>query len=271
MLAEAVHSVADTGNQGLLLLGGSRARSRASSEHPFGYGQESYFWAFVVAVVIFVLGGVFAITEGVDKFRHPHDIESPIVAIVILAVGILLEGASLRTAVIEANKLRQGMSYWEFIRKTKRAELSVVLLEDSGAVLGLVIALSGLITAMVTGDSRFDAIGSICIGVLLCTIAIILARELRSLLTGEAADPKRIEKIRQLLISASSVKRLIHMRTMHFGADELLIGAKLEFDANLSTSELASEINKVEVIVREGLSIETVIYIEPDIYKSETE
>ncbi len=267
MLAEAVHSVADTGNQGLLLLGGKWARRKPSKEHPFGYGQESYFWAFVVAVVIFVLGGVFAITEGIDKLRHPHEIESPLVAVCILVAGIFLEGGSLITAIKAANKIRGENSFWQFIHKTKQADLSVVLLEDLGAVLGLIIALAGIIVAHFTGNPRYDAIGSICIGTLLCVIAVILARELRGLLTGEAAGERRTEKIKALLLSVPSVKRLIHMRTMHFGANDILIGAKLQFDNNLTLEALTKEINKVENAVREGLSIGVVIYIEPDFFE----
>jgi cation diffusion facilitator family transporter len=267
MLAEAVHSVADTGNQGLLLLGSYRASRKATAEHPFGFGQERYFWAFVVAVVIFVLGGVFAITEGIDKLRQPHEIEKPLVAIGILVLGIFLEGYSFRTAIIEANKRRGTRSLWEFIRRTKNAELPVVILEDFGALVGLTLALIGVGLAQITGESRFDALGSISIGVLLCLIAAVLSREMRSLLIGEAARPAQVEAISEALLSGEYVRQVIHVRTLHLGPEQILVAAKLEFDPAISFAALAEEIDRVEAAVLQAVPICRLIYIEPDLYK----
>ncbi len=187
MQAEAVHSLADSGNQALLLWGGASARKEASAEHPFGYGKERYFWSFVVALVLFSMGSLFAIYEGVSKLLHPHALVSPLVAVAVLVFGILLEGFSFRTAVVEAQPLRRGRSWWAFVRDTKNPELSVVLLEDLGALVGLLIALLGVGLAAYTGDARFDAMGSIAIGVLLGAIAVLLAIEMKSLLIGEGA------------------------------------------------------------------------------------
>ncbi|MCP4679121.1 MAG: cation transporter [Deltaproteobacteria bacterium] len=267
MLAEAVHSVADTGNQGLLLFGRSRAKRAASFDHPFGYGMERYFWAFVVAVVIFFLGGVFAISEGIEKLMHPHELKDPLVAVGILVAGLILEGLSLATAVRETNKVRGSLSMWQFVKHTKNAELPVVLLEDFGALVGLSLALIGIGIAYTTGDPRFDAAGSLAIGVLLCIISIILAREMRSLLTGEAARPEQLKLIRDTLESNDRVKRIIHMRTMHFGPTELLVAAKLEFDHSLSFDELTACINRIEAAVREAIPLVKNLYIEPDIYR----
>ncbi len=267
MLAEAVHSVADTGNQGLLLFGRYRAKRAESFEHPFGYGMERYFWAFVVAVVIFFLGGVFAINEGVEKLRHPHELKDPLVAVGILVAGIILEGLSLATAVREANKVRGSLSMWQFIRHTKNAELPVVLLEDFGALIGLALALFGIGAAYITNNPRFDAAGSLAIGVLLCIISVILAREMRSLLTGEAAHPTQLKLIRDILESDEQVKSIIHMRTMHFGPTDLLVAAKLEFDHSLTFDELTSHINEIEAAVREAVPLVKNLYIEPDIYR----
>jgi cation diffusion facilitator family transporter len=228
MLAESIHSVADTGNQGLLALGGQRARRAPDEEHPFGYGRERYFWAFLVAVVLFTVGGAFSLYEGVEKLRHPHELESPQWAIGILLVAVVLESFSLRTAVIESNHARGRESWWGFIRHSKSPELPVVLLEDTGALLGLTFALVGVGLAVVTGESRFDALGSVAIGVLLCVIAVVVGIEMRSLLLGESAGAATVGAIRQALTSAQGVRRLIHLRTMHLGPDELLVGAKVE-------------------------------------------
>lgn len=190
MLAESIHSVADSGNQGLLLLGGKRARKRADEEHPFGYGRERYFWAFVVALVLFSLGGAFATYEGISKIRQPHDVESPGVAIGILLFAILLETFSFRTAIVEANHVREGAPWWQFIRRSKNPELPVVLLEDLGALVGLGLALAAVVATLVTDDPLWDGIGTLSIGVLLSVIAVVLAMEMKSLLLGETADAR---------------------------------------------------------------------------------
>ena len=269
MLAEAVHSVADSGNQGLLLLGSSRGARKADTAHPFGYGRERYFWAFVVALVLFSMGGLFAMYEGVQKLREPHEIEDARIAIGILLFAIVLETFSLRTAVKEANKVRGTQSWWSFIRHTKSPELPVVLLEDIGAEVGLFLALIGVSLAEATGNPRWDALGSLSIGVLLVAIAILLATEMRSLLLGETAAPEQEAAIRTAIEGSPSVRRLIHMRTQHLGPEELLVGAKLELDSSLTFAEVAAAINGAETRLREAVPIARVVYLEPDIARAE--
>jgi cation diffusion facilitator family transporter len=269
MQAEAVHSLADTGNQALLLWGGASSKREASAEHPFGYGRERYFWSFVVAVVLFSLGSLFAIYEGAQKLRHPHELESPAWAVGILLFGVVLEGFSFRTAIRAAEERRRGRSWWGFIRGTKNPELPVVILEDLGALCGLLIALAGVGLAVATGDARFDAAGSIAIGVLLGVIAIVLAVEMKSLLIGEAATPANVAALHEAFLADESVRRVIHMRTLHVGPEELLVAAKLEFDSSLTLREVSRVINGVEARVRERLPIAKIIYIEPDVYDSE--
>lgn len=265
MLAESIHSVADSGNQGLLLLGGKRARRRADESHPFGYGRERYFWAFVVALVLFSLGGAFAIFEGVEKIRHPHKVESPAVAIGILLFAVVLEAYSFRTAIVEANKIRDGVGWWQFIRRSKNPELPVVLLEDFGAEVGLLIALGAVTATLATGDAVFDGIGTLSIGLLLTLIAVVLATEMKSLLLGETASPEVQTTIRSAIEDEPAVERLIHMRTEHLGPDELLIGAKVSFAEGLSMIELAGAVNRVEANVRRRVPEARVMYIEPDV------
>jgi cation diffusion facilitator family transporter len=267
MLAEAIHSVADTGNQALLILGGRKARRPPTAEHPFGFGHERYFWAFLVAVVLFTVGSLFALFEGYEKLRNPHELESPVWAIGVLLIAIVMEGFSLRTAVVESNKVRRkGQTWWSFVRRTKTPELPVVLLEDVGALLGLVFALAGVTLAVVTHEPRFDALGSIAIGLLLGVIAIILGREMRSLLIGEAAGPRDDAKIRAAVESTDGVRRLIHLRTMHLGPDELLVAGKLELERSLSFQEVVEVINRTEQRVRSAVQTARLIYLEPDVY-----
>jgi cation diffusion facilitator family transporter len=268
LLAEAIHSVADTGNQALLLLGGRRARRAPTPEHPFGYGSERYFWAFVVALVLFALGSIFAIAEGVEKLRNPHMLESPLVAYVILGIAILLEAFSLRTAIREAAKVRGEWSWWQFIRRATVPELPVVLLEDLGALLGLGTAVVGVTLTEITGNARWDALGSMGIGVLLGFIAIVLATEMKSLLIGESASSLLEDRIRAALTDGPEVRRIIHLRTLHLGPDELLVGAKLDFAAE-TVPEVARAIDTVEARVRNAVPIARVIYIEPDLYRSD--
>jgi cation diffusion facilitator family transporter len=269
MLAEAVHSLADTGNQGLLIFGAARAKREATLEHPFGFGRERYFWAFVVALVLFSLGSVFAIHEGVDKLFHPHEVVSPAVAICILVVAIALEGWSFRTAIVAARPARGSLNWWSFIRRSKSPELPVVLLEDFGALLGLVIALAGVTLSAVLGDPRFDAIGSIGIGALLGVIAIVLAVEMKSLLIGESAAKEIRSAIRSTIEESPTVRRLIHMRTLHLGPDELLVAVKVEFvDAGLDIPGLASAIDDLESAIRQQTPTARVIYVEPDVIRS---
>ncbi|MEE3326230.1 MAG: cation diffusion facilitator family transporter [Myxococcota bacterium] len=269
MLAEAVHSFADTTNQGLLLWGNAASTRAGDASHAFGYGRERYFWAFIVALIIFSMGSVFAIHEGVNKLQHPHALTDPSVAISILILGILLEGWSFRTAVREARPHKGSRSWWNFIHTTKSPELPVVLLEDFGALVGLVLALLGISLAALTGESRFDAIGSISIGVLLGVIALILAYEMKSLLIGESVRPEHEDLIRSCALAHPRVRRIIHLRTQHLSPDEILLGAKLEFEAGLSREELSQAINQIESEIREGLEGKAFIYIEPDLFDPE--
>lgn len=268
MLAEAVHSVADSGNQGLLLMGGARAKRRATREHPFGYGRERYFWAFVVTVVLFALGSLFALYEGYAKLKEAHEIRSPQIAIGILVVAIVMETVSLRTAVREANKVRGGASWPTFIRRSKNPELPVVLLEDIGAEVGLFLALGGVGLSLLTGDPVWDAVATIAIGILLGVIATALSIEMKSLLIGEGASEADLVAIRDALQSTPGVRRLIHLKTQHLGPEELLVAAKVALDPALSFPEVAGTINAAEEHVRARVPVARVIYLEPDMLTS---
>jgi cation diffusion facilitator family transporter len=268
MLAEAIHSVADTGNQGLLFLGGRRSRRAPTREHPFGFGPERYFWAFVVALVLFTLGSLFALAEGIDKVVHPEPIESPAVAYAVLAIAVVLEGLSLRTARRESLPSRGQRSWWEFIHTTKNPELPVVLLEDTGALTGLVLAFVGITLAEATGNDRWDAMGSIAIGVLLGVIAIVLAIEMKSLLIGESAQPEIEQRVRDAVGDGPEVTQLIHLRTMHLGPDDVLVAMKLEFAAH-DVPALARAIDTVEARVRAAVPSARLMFLEPDLYRPE--
>jgi cation diffusion facilitator family transporter len=266
MLAEAVHSLADTSNQALLLLGAARARRRATPEHPFGYGAERFFWAFVVAMMLFLAGGIFAIYEGASKLRHPHELDSPGWAVGVLLVAIGLESASFRVALRESEPLRGGASWWSFVRRSKIPELPVVLLEDAGALLGLLLALAGVGLSMLTGNPVWDAAASIAIGGLLCVIAVVLAAEMKSLLIGESASARHEGGIREALESAPGVQRLIHLRTLHIGPEQIFVGAKIEFDAALDLAGVAGAIDAAETRVRERVPGVSIMYLEPDLH-----
>jgi cation diffusion facilitator family transporter len=265
MLAEAIHSVADTGNQGLLMLGSKRSKKAATPKHPFGYGRERYFWAFAVALVLFTLGGAFAIYEGVSKLRHPHEPERFEIGLIILLVAVGLETYSFKTAWHEAKVAKGNASLARYIKSAKSPELPVVLLEDAGALLGLLFALVGLVLAKVTDNSRWDALGSLAIGLLLSAIAVFLCIEMKSLLIGESATDEELDKIEKTLADSPEVNKVIHMRTQHFGPEELLVGAKIEFDHSLDVPGLARAIDAVEGRLRAAVPIARVIYIEPDI------
>ena len=269
MLAESVHSLADTGNQGLLVLGGRQAARPATEEHPFGFGRDRYFWSFVVALVLFLVGGLFAIYEGVDKLRHPHDITSPAVALGILGVALVLESFSLRTAVKAANPLRKGRSWVEFIHRSKSPELPVVLLEDLGALVGLAFAFTGVTLAVVTGEPRFDGAATDAIGALLVVIAVVLVLETKSLLIGESASPEDRERIEAEITGAPHVRRLLSMKTLHLGPDELLVAAKVEFDRDLTVPALAAAVDGCEARVRDAMAIPCEIYLEPDLAREQ--
>ncbi|MDZ4827097.1 MAG: cation diffusion facilitator family transporter [Actinomycetota bacterium] len=267
LLAEAIHSAADTGNQGLLLHGGKSARRPADEQHPFGYGNRRYFWAFIVALVLFSLGGLFAIYEGIEKLRHPHELESIGLAIGLLVFAIGVEAWSFRTAIREANKVRGERSMLRFIRTSKGPELPVVLLEDTGALIGLVIALFGVTMAKITDEPRWDAAGSLAIGILLVIIALFLAVEMSSLLLGEPALDEDIAKMRTAITGNDKVRRIIHLRTEHIGPDEIVLAAKLEFDRDLTIEQLTQAIDDVEAAVRAAVPATRLIFLEPDLYR----
>lgn len=269
MLAESVHSVADSGNQGLLLLGGKRAKKAADEEHPFGYGRERYFWAFVVALVLFSLGGLFSLYEGYHKLEEAADggeLTSPGVAVVILLFAIVAEGFSFRTAIVESKKVKGEQSWWRFVRTAKSPELPVVLLEDLGALVGLLLALLGVTLAAITGDLLWDALGTMAIGILLLIIAVFLVIEMKSLLIGEGATAAQVAQIRTAMVDGSAVTRIIHLKAAHIGPDELLVAAKIGVAPALSVEELAKAINEAEARIRAAVPIARSIYLEPDLF-----
>ncbi len=269
MLAEGVHSIADASNQVLLLVGGKRARREADPAHPFGYGRERYLYAFIVAIVLFSVGGLFALYEAYEKWAHPHGIEGRWwwVPLAVLVVAIVMEAFSLRTAIVESNLVRGTQSWWAFIRGAKAPELPVILLEDIGALVGLVLALGGVSATLITGDGRWDAVGTASIGVLLVVIAVILAIETRSLLLGESATKEHIRAIEDALVGDGIVS-VIHLRTLHTGPDDLLVAAKIEVAAVSSAAEVAEAINAAEARVRTAVPLATRIYLEPDLRRS---
>ncbi|GHJ02770.1 MULTISPECIES: cation diffusion facilitator family transporter [Streptomyces] len=266
MLAESVHSVADSGNQGLLLLGGKRAQREATPQHPFGFGRERYIYAFLVSIVLFSVGGMFALYEGYEKIKHPHELEHWYWPVGVLIFAIIAEGFSFRTAIKESNPLRGKKSWKDFIRHAKAPELPVVLLEDLGALVGLVLALGGVGLALLTGNGVWDGIGTLCIGILLILIALILAAETKSLLLGEAAGVEVVQQIETAIVAGDTVTGIIHMRTLHLGPEELLVAAKIAVRHDGTATEIAAAINAAESRIREAAPIARVIYLEPDIY-----
>ncbi|MBA2951656.1 cation diffusion facilitator family transporter [Streptomyces himalayensis] len=266
MLAESVHSVADSGNQALLLVGGKKAQREATPQHPFGYGRERYIYAFLVSIVLFSVGGMFAIYEGYEKIKHPHELENWYWPVGVLVFAIIAETFSFRTAIKESNVLRGKKSWKEFVRHAKAPELPVVLLEDLGALVGLILALFGVGLTLITGDSVWDGIGTLCIGVLLILIALVLAAETKSLLLGEAAGTEEVAKIESAIVDGDTVTRIIHMRTLHIGPEELLVAAKIAVRHDNTAAEVAAAIDAAEARIRKDVPIARVIYLEPDIY-----
>lgn len=275
MLAEAIHSVADSGNQVLLLVGGKRAARDATDEHPFGYGRERYVYSFIVAIVLFSVGGLFALYEANHKWHEVHDghAEGPegwkqIVPLVVLAVAIVLEGLSFRTAVRETAKIKGDASYWTFIRRAKQPELPVILLEDFAALIGLVFAFLAVSLTLATDNQYFDVAGTALIGVLLIVVAITLGIETKSLLLGESASRDAISRITAALTGTPGVDGVIHLKTMHLGPEELLVAAKIAVTATDSAAEVAAAIDAAEVRVRAAEPTASAIYLEPDIYRA---
>ncbi|MCH1882103.1 cation diffusion facilitator family transporter [Agrococcus sp. ARC_14] len=271
MLAEAIHSVADAGNQLLLLLGGRLAKRKADTEHPFGYGRERYVWAFIVALVLFSVGGLFSISEGISKIQEPHEIDVVWLPLVVLGVAIVLESFSFRTAIKEANQVRGKAGWWQFIRKAKSPELPVILLEDLAALIGLVFAFVAVGLSALTHNPLFDAIGTLFIGVLLIAVAAVLAVEMKSLLIGEGATKEDHAVVQRVLNEHPGVESVIHMKTLYLGPDELMIAAKVAFPPHSDIEHIATTINDLEASLRDKVAHARVIYIEPDLYIEQPE
>jgi cation diffusion facilitator family transporter len=276
MLAEAIHSVADSGNQGLLLLGGRRSRREATEEHPFGYGRERYIYSFIVSIVLFSVGGLFALYEAYHKFDEVHGGHGDIgddwkrfVPVVVLAVAIVLESLSFRTAILETNKVRGSSSYVQFIRRAKQPELPVILLEDLAALLGLAFAFLGVTLMLITDNQYFDVAGTTLIGLLLVLVAITLAVETKSLLLGESASEDAQRDILAALVATDGIERVIHMKTMHLGPEELLVAVKIGVRATDSATDVAAAIDRAEHAVRSAVPAASSMYIEPDLYRSD--
>lgn len=268
MLAESVHSMADSGNQALLLLGGKRAGRAATPEHPFGYGRERYFWAFVVSIVLFSVGGLFALYEAFHKLQHPEPIEGFWwwLPLVVLVISIGLESYSFRTAIVESNHVRGSRGWVEFIRTAKAPELPVVLLEDFAALIGLVFALFGVGLTLITGNGVWDAVGTGLIGILLVTVAITLAVEMKSLLLGESGTVEHVRAIEEALATTEGIDRVIHMRTLHIGPEELLVAAKVAVTTTDTADEVADAINRAELAARQATpDLTLLLYLEPDL------
>ena len=265
MLAESIHSVADSGNQALLLLGQRRATRPPDEEHPFGYGRSRYIAGFLVGIVLFSVGGLFSVYEGVEKLRHPHELESGLVAIAVLVVAILLESFSFRTAIVESRHAKGDVGWWQFIREARSPELPVVLLEDLAALVGLLLAFAGVGLTLLLDDPVWDGAGTLAIGVLLLVVAVIVAVETHSMLVGEAATAQTVEAIRAALASAPGVTSVIHMRTLHLGPDELLVAAKIGLKPDLTMREVAAAIDEAEARLRQAVPAAHRVYLEPDI------
>ena len=267
MFAEGIHSVADSGNQILLIIGGKRAKRAATASHPFGYGRSRYIYAFMVSIVLFAVGGLFSIMEGLNKLQHPHELEMVWLPMVVLGAAIIMESFSLRTAVIESNKIRGKQSWVKFIRHAKSPELPVILLEDFAALVGLVLAFGGVGLTVLTGDAIWDAIGTLAIGGLLVLVAIVLGLETSSLLVGEGATAEDTGKIRKALTDTAGVESVIHMKTLYLGPEELMVGAKIAISANDKASAVVEAINAAEANIRAAVPAARVIYLEPDVQR----
>lgn len=269
MLSEAIHSCADSMNQVLLLVGTKRSEREATAQHQFGYGRVRFIYGFLVAIVLFLVGGVYSAYEGWHKVHDPHPVENAGVAIAVLLVAIVLESLSFRTAIVEANKARGKRSMARFVRDSREPELPVILLEDFGALIGLIFAFTGVVMAVVTEDGRWDGLGAIAIGTLLVTIAIVLVREMGSMLVGEAALPEEEAAVRQAIESAPLTQRVIHLRTMHVGPSEILVAVKIGIDPSLAAPEIAAGIDDVEDRVRTAVPAAVYVFVEPDIYRAD--
>ena len=274
MLAEAIHSVADAGNQGLLLVGSKRSKREATEEHPFGFGRERYIYAFIVAIVLFSVGGLFAIYEAYHKWHEIHGGHSTgldgkwrLVPLFVLAIAIVLESLSFRTAIVETNKVRGDNTWTGFIRKAKAPELPVILLEDFAALVGLVVAFSSVSLALLTNNEYFDVVGAATIGVLLIVVAIVLAIEVKSLLIGESASRESIARIRVAIEGTAGVSQIIHMKTLHVAPEELLVAVKVGVNESATAGDITALIDAVELNLRAAEPMAQNVYIEPDVFR----
>ncbi len=265
MLSEAIHSVADSGNQVLLLVGGKRAGRQADATHQFGYSRVRYVYAFVVSIVLFLVGGLFSLYEGFHKFHHPEELRDVGIAIGVLLIAILLEGFSFRTALREAKKSRGGRTLFRYVRDARQPELPVVLLEDFGALIGLCFALIGVSMATLTGDGRWDGLGAMAVGALLVVIAVFLAFEMASMLVGESALPEQDAAIAEALDGTELIDRVIHLRTLHVGPDELLVATKVAIGGDDTAAAIAAGIDEAERAIRAAVPSARYIFIEPDL------
>ncbi len=271
MLAEGVHSLADSTNQALLLIGGKRSQRPATELHQFGYGRERYIYAFIVSIVLFTLGGVYAVYEGWHKISDPHPLTSPLIAVIVLIIAIGLESYAMATAIKESNKVRGTQTWWQFIRHARAPELPVILLEDAGALIGLVFALIGVGLSVATGNGIYDGFATLAIGALLVVIAVILAIETKSLLLGESGSVEDVSAIHAALAAEPGITRVIHLRTMHLGPEEIMVAAKISVRAADDGANIAAVIDAAEARIRAAVPAAKVVYLEPDIYRAPTE
>ncbi len=265
LLSEAIHSLADSANQVLLLIGRKQSTKPADPQHPFGYGRRRYVYGFIVAIVLFLVGGLFSLYEGLHKIQHPEDLSDAWIAFVVLGIAIVLEGFSFRTALKEANKSRGRRSLLRFVRDSRQPELPVILLEDFGALIGLVFALVGVSAAVITGNGVWDGVGAMAVGTLLVVIAIFLAFEMSAMLVGESALPEEDAAIRAALESSPLVDRVIHLRTLHVGPDELLVAAKVAIGEHDTGEQIAAGIDDAERRLRAAVPTATYVFLEPDL------
>jgi len=264
MLSEAIHSVADSLNQVLLLIGGKRSRRVPDEQYQFGYGRLRYVYGFLVAIVLFMIGGIYSLYEGWHKWSHPEPVTDYWVAIGVLSIAILLEMFSFQTAIIETNKVRGNRSFAKFVKDARQPELPVILLEDFGALIGLVFALVGVSAAVITGDGKWDGLGAMAIGSLLIVISMILVREMSGMLVGESALPEEYDAVRVALESAPIVERVIHLRTLHVGPDALLVAAKIGITPTQSAQDIVQGIDEAERLLRIAVPSAQYVFLEPD-------
>lgn len=263
MLAEAVHSTADCGNQLLLLLGMKRAKKPPSDDYPLGFGKETYFWSFIVALLLFSMGGLFSIYEGWHKLHEPEPLSYPLLALGVLAFGVVVEGLSLAGCLREVNKSRGDQNLWIWFRDTREAELLVIFGEDLAALFGLSFAFAAVLAAWITGDPMWDALGSIGIGILLIVVAFFVGVEVKSLLVGQGVSPPVREDMLQFLAQQPSIKQIYNLRTLHMGSD-VMVAIKAELTEQQDARKLIADINQVEAAFRQRFAQVSWCFFEPD-------